>query len=380
MDEFLLNLKNKHLIPLTVIIGFSIWLIMCYCHYKNFWFDTIYRVQTVDFNLLHHTLPITLSELITANRGDLIQSVLDSSYGLFGLVVTDGCGDTILYKTNAIYHRRSWQKHLSIEDLAKASQLEKFDYLTLQPPTNSFLEHISPRDTVPPVQIGLDNRTGENSPKIIGRVYYLREIPPSFINDLTTFLTTGIFDISQSKRGYLIISACDVILCICLLGLIWLRQQALNYKKQEIKSMKRELEIKKRAVENLANQLAVNKSRKMWLEREAKEVTNRACKLKASLTELKGYFADLNGEEKHISHKLNFSPQTKALNPVQLLSEAEEIVPELSKLAQNLTSQATTLQDQCLDLENKRLEMEKIIDQALLKTLSQPGYVGNTRI
>ncbi len=373
MDELLINLKNKHLIPITIILGFSVWLVMCYSHYKSFWFDTIYRVQTVDFNLLHHTLPITLSELIAANRSDLIQKVLDANYGLFGLVITDGAGDTILYKTDAIYHRRSWQKFLSIANLNEADKYEKFDYLTNPVPIGSFKEHISPRDTTEPIEVGEFISPDQlPKPKIIGRVYYLREIPPSFMADLTNFLTTGVFDISQTKRGYLIISYCVIILMTSLLAFIYLRKQALNYKKQELQMLTRELEIKRRALENLASQLAANKSRKMWLEREAKEMTLRANRLKSSLTELKIYFDRLNG--KIVNNKINLNNSNQSNQPNQILEEASQLIPELTQSALNLSSQANSLQEQCYDLENKRLEMEKIIDKAFSQVQTQSEY------
>jgi hypothetical protein len=32
-----------------------------YNHHKNYWEGTIYRIQTVDFNILAHTLPTKLS-------------------------------------------------------------------------------------------------------------------------------------------------------------------------------------------------------------------------------------------------------------------------------------------------------------------------------
>ena len=139
------------------------------------------------------------------------------------------------------------------------------------------------------------------------------------------------------------------------------------YKQKEFKIICRELEIKRRAIENLASQLSANKSRKLWLEREAKEMTIRAKRLKHSLAQLKDYFAKLNGIA--YKNKLNLSQSDLARleessQPNQILEEALEIIPQLNDLASNLSSQAYNLQEQCLDLENKRLEMEKMVDKA----------------
>src|SRR5262245_43209972 len=103
--------------------------------WRSYWLGTIHRVQTVDFNLLHHTLPPTLSMLIIQGRDDEIQKVLDSSYGIFGLVVTDPAGQTILYKTEKSYHKKTWQLTLDPDTLSDlSSKDEPFDLLTDPPP------------------------------------------------------------------------------------------------------------------------------------------------------------------------------------------------------------------------------------------------------
>ena len=91
-------------------------------------------------------MPSTLSILIVANRDDLIQKVLDSNYGLFGLVVTDPTDETVLYYTGKTYHRKSWQGHINPEDLQQIKKDEPYDLLTDPPPLGPAYEHASPRD------------------------------------------------------------------------------------------------------------------------------------------------------------------------------------------------------------------------------------------
>jgi len=92
--------------------------------------------------MLHHTLPKTLSQLIIAGRSDLIQDVLDSTYGLFGIVVTDPSGQSLLYQTSKIYHRGSWQDKLSPDALAIEAKRERLTF-SLIPASGADVEHPS---------------------------------------------------------------------------------------------------------------------------------------------------------------------------------------------------------------------------------------------
>jgi hypothetical protein len=58
MDKLLLSLRNRILVPVVCLAGILCWLALCSIHYQSYWLGTIAKVQTTDFNLLHHTLPI----------------------------------------------------------------------------------------------------------------------------------------------------------------------------------------------------------------------------------------------------------------------------------------------------------------------------------
>ncbi|MGK7894998.1 MAG: hypothetical protein AB4372_15605 [Xenococcus sp. (in: cyanobacteria)] len=58
-------------------------------YHQGYWHGTIRRVQTVDFNILAHTLPTKLSYSLISEDIAELQRTIDSNYGLFGIVVTD---------------------------------------------------------------------------------------------------------------------------------------------------------------------------------------------------------------------------------------------------------------------------------------------------
>ena len=107
MNGLVRSIQKRYLFPTVVVVGVVFWLGMCHSHYQSYWNGTIYRVQTVDFNILHHTLPSTLSQLILAGKDAEVQKVLNSTFGIFGLVITDPDGREILFKTSDVYKKET---------------------------------------------------------------------------------------------------------------------------------------------------------------------------------------------------------------------------------------------------------------------------------
>jgi uncharacterized protein YozE (UPF0346 family) len=58
-----------------------------YANYQRY-NSSIFATQTVDFNILAHTLPTKLSYAFTKGDFEELQKTLNSNYGLFGLVIT----------------------------------------------------------------------------------------------------------------------------------------------------------------------------------------------------------------------------------------------------------------------------------------------------
>jgi hypothetical protein len=158
-----------------------------YSNHKGYWEGTIYRVQTVDFNLLSHSLPTKLSYALIEDNEEEVQRTLDSNYGLFGLVVTDceteavDCqGQKILYSSNSPH---SWKQRLDEGGTDYLTETNApFDILRDPPPLFSVGGFDNSRDD------SWNTRETSDDGEIIGRVYYLRGVPPTFKASYTRWL------------------------------------------------------------------------------------------------------------------------------------------------------------------------------------------------
>ncbi|MBU6453702.1 MAG: hypothetical protein KGS72_18120 [Cyanobacteria bacterium REEB67] len=412
IDKFVLSLRIRFVVPFVFCCALSLWLFLCQTHYESYWNGTIRKVQTTDFNILHHTMPVTLSALILAGRDDLVQQALDSSYGLFGLVLTDASGDNIVYKTEKSYHNGSWRDRLTREGLAEES--EPFDLITDPPQLAPLFVHESPRS----LKATVANRPIRS--KVLGRLYYVRDVPPSFNSDIANFLFSNMTEISGAKRGYFYISITVLSFATVTLLLIFLRRRGLELKQRELDFVRRELEIRKKALDHLNNELATQKARKVWLEREADQAYKRAIGLKNSLEKLRDALAGAMaqqasqtaaGAQSGLAHfapgengnfgVVGFNEQgapifNEALSkpsnshvrirpvsspPSTILEEIETLIPDLSENANALRSQADILHDYCNALEERQVEMKRIVETAFVRAQriggGAPGNPGN---
>lgn len=143
-------------------------------HHKSYWNGTIERVQTVDFNMLSHMLPTKLSQALIERDGKEVQRTLDSNYGLFGLVVTNcrtsqpDCDQAVQYISNS---NLPWRSLLDSDVLAAST----YDVLRDPPPIHPTGDYTDSRDPV------RDSTGLTNGGRIIGRVYYVRGVPPGFL-------------------------------------------------------------------------------------------------------------------------------------------------------------------------------------------------------
>ena len=172
-----------------LIVGFSAGVLGNIFSYHNYWKGTMYSVQTVDFNMLSHTLPFKLSTLIINGNKQEIQKTINSNFALFGIVVTDckkiepDCSDQkILYVSKPSY------KSEEREDF-DVNQLngQYFDYLKDPPPIFTERYFKNPKSTdqsnIPNINPGIN----------IGRVYYVRRTQPAFVKDYSDWLQKYLF-------------------------------------------------------------------------------------------------------------------------------------------------------------------------------------------
>jgi hypothetical protein len=383
MEKQLVSMKKRFLLPLVAAVGICVWLLLCHENYKSYWCGTINRVQTTDFNILHHTLPITLSQLIIADRDDLIQKTLDSNYGLFGLLVTDPHDGSVLYKTGKVYSQHEeWHKNISPEDLARIRKAEPLDLLTDPLPLDPAWEHNSPRTEK--AVAALPGPTSNQHARVLGHLYYVRPDPPPFFQDILAFLS-GSFEATGCRRGYLYITLTTMAFSCVALLMVWLKQRGLELKQTELDYMQRELDIRKKALENVSAELATQKARKIWLEKEADVSYKRALALKEALQRLKDALTVATAPHQNIQapaqpqpHNNNFANLPGAEGvfksasvknpPSALLEEIEQLIPALTDNAVTLKSQASLLNDYCSVLEERQAEMKRIVDQAYVRT------------
>jgi hypothetical protein len=360
MDNLILSLKKRFFVPAVLVLALLVWLLLCQAFYRSYWEGTLERVQTVDFNLLHHTLPTTLSELIIADRDDLVQKVLDANYGLFGLVITDPSGSSIIYATNKISGEKTWQKYLSQEGLA--SSKEPADWLSDPPPLEPQWQHLGPR--LPEATKAFEKPDGN----IIGRLYYLRSEAPTFVEDFSNFLAGGFLEHAGSARGYLFAFLITMSFSLVVVLLIWLRRRGLRLKQQELEYISQELEIRKKGWQHVNTELIAQKTRKFWLEKEAELSYRRALNLRQALEKLHDSLRDTSAQPASGNR-----PKAKLANPASdILKEIEAMVPDLTDSAAKLKAQATVLNDYCHTLEQKRGEISPDLLQTRSKSSSQP--------
>lgn len=218
-----------------------------FLNHHKYWNGTIFAVQTVDFNILSHSLPTKLSIILEQGKKAEIQRTLDSNYGLFGLVVTD-CKTIDVKCTNqkVLYSSKSkfrWQQRIQLRNLSSYP----YDNLRNPPPVyaEGYFANTRDRQRLP------TNRT--NPGTIIGRVYYIRNTPPTFIQDYTRWLQ-NLSSLSGARATYTLTVALFLFAGIAAWAIL---EQVLYRKRVEQESMQRERQqlLKKQQQQVLQAQL-----------------------------------------------------------------------------------------------------------------------------
>ncbi len=185
-------------LSLTGIVTFGIGAFTIFDRYNNYWDKTIFRVQTVDFNILSHTLPTKLSYAIIQNQSEELQRTLDSNYSLFGLIVTDPNGEKVIASSGKGSSGSSWKAALNPQELKN----HPYDLLLDPPPLYSQWSYSDSR-AVERTATNLTNRG-----RVIGRVYYVRGVRPTFEDDFFKWLSNPIAASSRIETYTMTMMAC----------------------------------------------------------------------------------------------------------------------------------------------------------------------------
>jgi hypothetical protein len=176
-----------------------------YSNYLGHWKGTIYRTQTVDFNILANLLPGKVSSQLLNNDTKGLQKTLDSNYGLFGIIITNCKSIEISCPTQKIIYASKvrvkkiddYKRMLVSKDSYTKTWLRKFDnvdspeeklgselFIPLYNPPSieQMWEFTTPRES----QIVYTRK--KNQGEIIGRIYLLRANPPLFTEELGQWL------------------------------------------------------------------------------------------------------------------------------------------------------------------------------------------------
>lgn len=289
--------------------------------YLKYWNGTIFAVQSVDLNILSHTLPTKLSILLTQGNKKEIQRTLNSNYGLFGIVVTDcqkaslECpNQQILYSSKPSFQ---WTQQL------QADNFQNQPYDVLRNPAPVYAEgqynNISIRERQP---------TGQtNFGTVIGRVYYIRSRPPTFSEDYFRWIKNP-----SSFAGNNVIYGLTAVLSV-LVGLsIWVVIETILYKKT-FREKELALENERKTAEH-EKQLALEAGRRLEFEKQLALEANQRLEAENKLLEAENKLARTRGFIGGIQEAIEQDFSSVINNRIQ---ELESIFRRLNTDIDNIT-------------------------------------------
>jgi predicted RNA binding protein YcfA (HicA-like mRNA interferase family) len=336
-------------------------------HYNNYWHGTIFRVQTVDFNMLSHTLPVKLSyTLLQGNTGEL-QRTLDSNYGLFGLIVTDckmaakDClSEQIIYQSKFSH---KWTKEISLATLSN----HPYDLLQSPPPLQAERQYAKPRDSKP-------IPTGRvNSGEIIGRVYYVRGVPPTFIEDYNTwvkepFKVTGSRTLYTSTVALFLVSG--LIAWIIIEVVLSAKRNEQHLAQQQREQLQREAEYEQRLAQQQREQLQREAEYEQHLAQQQREQLQREIQqIKLQLEAKNQQTIELIDQRERVLAELESYRQGQEQNKRELENQIASYQSELAFKEQQQQETAQTLEELQLQLQEKSQRESKAKQRS--ETLNQ---------
>lgn len=327
-------------LTLTGVITFSIGAAAIFERYNNYWEKTIFRVQTVDFNILSHTLPTKLSYTIIQNKPEELQRTLNSNYSLFGLVITDPTGQKIIASSQSRFSSRSWSVALNPQQLQK----HPYDLLLDPPPLYPQWSYSDPRA----VERSATNFT--NQGRVIGRVYYVRGVRPSFKNDFLQWLVNPLAASSRAEMYTMTMLA-----CLTSSLAFWGLWEYLLYKKytQKLQAQQKEKElIDKNSILSCQLTERVNEIEKLRHQIELEHSNSFS-----QAEQYQNYNQQLQQEIAQLHNTIAVLPSVTSSNRTQIqLSKAQEEIKLAHQEQQEQKQQIHQLNQQLQVYHNQLLE------------------------
>ncbi len=389
----------------TSLFSMLLAIIIMDTNYKDYWDTTIYRTQTVDFNILANLLPTKLSIQLSQNDKKGIQETLDSNFGLFGIVVTDCKSDQkecleqkILFASRARVESMSDGKQRLIsereykggwisilnEAQSPAQQLKKEElYLLLRntPPLIQERKFKSPRDTNTPELKIL------NKGNIIGRVYIIRKPKPSFGNLLNEWIFSENKYIPSYYQAILFTSISSGIIVFILSSLLFEWQRKAEAAQRDLEDTQTQVQILKinledvqnnaaqtnQELENTRQELSTTQSQVQILETNLQDAQNNAAQTNQELENTRRELSEISQIRQHLIEQLQVAnPEitSQELENNQALSEIvqreQQVIEQLRVATDNARRTNEELQN-----TNNELEIATIQFQDLLLNLRE---------
>jgi|GEM_PF-4986861 len=355
--------------------------VLNWVNYRAYWHVTVLRAETVNFNILAHTLPHLLSGALIRQDFADIDRVINSHYGLFGIVVTD-CQTTAKVCTNQRILAQSkpyysWQRTVTPNDLDTAL----FSTLRDPAPIDPEWQFEQPRATQPTTS-GL-----ENQGKLIGRVYYVRNQPPNFLQDQLSWLRGNARSWGAVGRYYTL-----SLLMFSLAGLaMWVYverslQRKRHQRDQALAEHQSLLKEAQRLRTQLRDQLKLNQALKTQYEEQLTAAREAGEALQGEINQLQNQGQLQEQELRSLQQELE-SLQNQSLEPQfdrqqvqreieqlkQRIKEKEDELESIHEIKKEISLEAIRARQQTEDLERHlaQLAEEKCAAEDLSSRLKE---------
>ncbi|TAE97654.1 MAG: addiction module toxin, HicA family [Oscillatoriales cyanobacterium] len=256
------------------------------------------------------------------------------------MAAKDCLSEQILYQSKSSY---KWTKEISLATLSN----HPYDLLQSPPPLQVEREYLQPRDSKP-------IPTGRvNSGEIIGRVYYVRGVPPTFIEDYTDWIKEP-FKVTGSRTLYT-----STVALFFVSGLIaWIIIEVILYAKRNEQHLAQQ---QRKQLQREIQQI------KLQLEEKNQQTIELIDQRERGLAELESYRQEEEQNKRELENQIGFYESELALKEQQQRETAQTLEDDLQLLRQKLqeTSQreSEAKQQIKLQLEEKNQQNIELADQ-----------------
>jgi Txe/YoeB family toxin of toxin-antitoxin system len=348
-----------------------------YSNYRNY-YDSLYKVQTVDINILANLLPTKLSLALINKDKNEIQRTIDSNYGYFGIVVTS-CQKSTKECSQEKIIARSQPQRVGWKEKVVTDKLSNYPHDILRDPlpVTAEIKFQHSRSTE------LTSTGKINKGKPIGRVYYIRRDPINFWSSqwdwicqpfkaANTLLTTNKIDLAYQELQQFSDNGANNFYVLTNIGFIflglfiWQTWERNDEKRKRIERNVKQLKIDNEKLVNQTKRLQNNiqkfKDEKISIEQKSNQI-------KSDLKDLSivtdNYEKDARDKENEIKRANEQSLQVanelkNAIDQyeIQHFEEKKQILIELEKQKQILSDRDIKLQHD-LDAINHNLDLSK---------------------